>query len=242
MQKRVPLSPQSPNCSSCVLGHVCIPVGMAANDVQKLDELVQQRVRLLKGEALYTPLDTLDAIYSVRYGSLKTQIEDAAGHVQITGFNLPGEILGLDGMLQNRHVSTAIAMEDAEVCVIPLSQIDLVASQLPSLQQQMRGLMSRELERSYQLLAAVGSMRAEQRLAGFLLNLSQRYRALGYSSTEFVLRMSREEIGNYLGLTLETTSRSLSRLARDRVIAIRQREVQLLDPAGLQQLLGREKC
>src|SRR5690606_10427985 len=157
MQKRVPLSPESPNCSTCMLGHVCIPVGMAAADVQQLDKLVQERIRLPKGATLYTQQDKLDAVYSVRYGSVKTQIEDAA------------------------------------VCVIRLSQIDPIAAQLPSLQHQMRRLMSRELERSYQMLASLGSLQSEQRLAGFLLNLSQRYAALGYSSTEFVLRMTREE-------------------------------------------------
>jgi len=242
MQKRVPLSPASPNCSTCVLGHVCVPIGMAAADVRQLDTLVQERVRLPKGTILYTQNDMLDAVYSVRYGSLKTQIEDAAGQVQITGFNLPGEMIGLDGMLEGHHVSTAIATEDAEVCVIRLSQIDQVASQLPSLQHQMRRLMSRELGRSYQLLASLGSMRSDQRLAGFLLNLSQRYATLGYSSTEFVLRMGREEIGNYLGLTLETTSRLFSRFARENLISVHQRDVRLLDIPALKQLVGQDTC
>lgn len=225
-----------------MLGHVCIPIGMAAADVQQLDQLVQERVRLSKGATLFTLQDTLDAIYSVRYGSVKTQIEDAAGHRQIIGFHLPGEIIGLDGMLQGHHVSTAIAMEDTEVCVIRLSQFDQIAAQLPSLQHQMRRLMSRELARSYQTLASLGGLQSDQRLAAFLLNLSQRYAALGYSSTAFVLRMTREEIGNFLGLTLETTSRLFSRLARENLIAIRQREVELLDIPALQKLVGQESC
>ena len=242
MQKRVPLPPEAPNCSTCMLGHVCIPVGMAAAEVEQLDELVKERVRVEKGKPLYVLQDALDAVYGVRYGSIKTQIEDAAGHMQITGFHLPGEIVGLDGMLEGKHVSSAVAMEDSEVCVIRLSQIDQVASHLPSLQHQMRRLMSRELSRSYQMLASLGSMRSEQRLAAFLLNLSQRYAALGYSSTEFVLRMSREEIGNYLGLTLETASRLFSRFAREGLIRINQREVRLLDIPALKQLLGQESC
>ncbi|MVW73063.1 helix-turn-helix domain-containing protein [Bordetella sp. 15P40C-2] len=242
MQKRVALTPDSPDCSTCGLGHICVPVGMAPSDVRQLEELVQERVRLPKGTTLYTQQDTLDAVYSVRYGCLKTQIEDASGHMQITGFHLPGEMVGLDGMLEGHHVSTATALEDSEVCVIRLSQVDLVANQLPSLQQQMRRLMSRELTRSFQFLASIGGMRSEQRLAGFLLNLSQRYSALGYSASEFVLRMSREEIGNYLGLTLETTSRLFSKFAREKLIAIRQRDLQLLDIPALQTLLGREHC
>src|SRR5690606_16006644 len=199
-------------------------------------------------------------------------------------FHLPGEVVGLDGMLEGRHVSTALAMEDSEVCVIRLSQIDHVASHLPPLQHQMRRLMRRELGRSYQMLASLGGMRSErrlaafllslsqryaavghataefalgrayqmlaslggmrsgQRLAAFLLNLSQRYAALGYSSTEFVLRMSREEIGNYLGLTLETASRLFSRFAREGLIKINQREVRLLDVPTLKQMLGQDAC
>ncbi len=225
-----------------MLGHVCVPVGMAAAEVEKLDELVKERVRLEKGKSLYSLNHPLDAVYSVRFGSLKTQLEDATGQIQVTGFHLPGEIVGMDGMLDGKHVSTAVALEDSEVCVIRLVDIDRVAAHLPSLQQQFRRLMSREINRSHQMLASLGSMRSEQRLAAFLLNLSQRYASLGYSSTEFVLRMSREEIGNYLGLTLETVSRLFSRFARDGLIKINQREVRILDLPALKQLLGQEGC
>jgi len=169
-------------------------------------------------------------------------LEDATGQIQITGFHLPGEIVGMDGMLEGKHVSAAVALEDSEVCVIRLNEVDRVASHLPSLQQQFRRLMSREITRSHQMLASLGSMRSEQRLAAFLLNLSQRYASLGYSSTEFVLRMSREEIGNFLGLTLETVSRLFSRFAREGLIKINQREVRILDLPALKQLLGQESC
>ncbi|AOB26403.1 MULTISPECIES: oxygen-responsive transcriptional regulator Btr [Bordetella] len=242
MQRRVPLSPDAAHCSSCMLGHVCVPVGMPANEVEKLDELVKERVRVERGKSLYELDDPLDAVYGVRFGSLKTQLEDSSGQQQITGFHLPGEIVGLDGMLEGKHVSSAVALEDSEVCVIRLPEIDRVSTQLPSLQQQFRRLMSREISRSHQMLATVGAMRSEQRLAAFLLNLSQRYAALGYSSTEFVLRMSREEIGNYLGLTLETVSRLFSRFGREGLIRINQREVRLIDLPGLKQLIGQESC
>ncbi len=242
MQKRVPIAPDAAHCSSCMLGHVCIPVGMAASEVEKLDDLVKERVRVEKGKTLYELDSPLDAVYGLRYGSLKTQLEDATGQFQITGFHLPGEIVGLDGILESRHISNAVALEDSEVCVIRLAEIDRVSGHLPSLQQQFRRLMSREIGRSHQMLATLGSMRSEQRLAAFLLNLSQRYTTLGYSSTEFVLRMSREEIGNYLGLTLETVSRLFSRFGREGLIRINQREVRLQDVAGLRQLLGHEHC
>ncbi|KAG1389359.1 hypothetical protein G6F59_015578 [Rhizopus arrhizus] len=170
MQKRVPVAPDGAHCSACMLGHVCVPVGMAAAEVEKLDELLDH---------------PLDAVYSVRFGSIKTQLEDATGQIQVTGFHLPGEIVGMDGMLEGKHVSAAVALEDSEVCVIRLSDVDRVAAHLPSLQQQFRRLMSREITRSHQMLASLGAMRSEQRLAAFLLNLSQRYASLGYSSTEF---------------------------------------------------------
>ncbi|ARP94989.1 helix-turn-helix domain-containing protein [Bordetella genomosp. 13] len=238
----LPTSPTAGNCSTCMLGHLCVPVGMSQSDVTRLTDLVQTRLRLRSGVRLYTAGDTLDAIYAIRFGSVKTQIEDAAGHVQITGFFLPGELLGMPGMLGGRHLSAAVAMEDSEVCVIRLSDIDRLAAQLPSLQQQVRNLMSREITRSHELVAMLGGTRAEQRLATFLLGLSQRYASLGYSASEFVLRMSRDEIGNYLGLSMETVSRLFSRFARERVIQLAQRDVRILDPVALKALADVEDC
>ncbi|CAM3856504.1 CRP/FNR family transcriptional regulator [Kerstersia gyiorum] len=241
MAKRVLLPSEAVHCSSCMLGHVCLPIGMSTHDVAKLDGLIKERLRIEKGKPLYTLNEPLTAIYSVRIGTLKTQIENAQGQFQITGFHLPGEIVGLDGMIEGHHVSTAVALEDAEVCVIRLEDMDNLARHLPSLQQQVLRLMSREISRSHQMLMALGSMRAEQRLAAFLLNLSTRLSALGYSSTEFVMRMSREEIGNYLGLALETVSRLFSRFAREELIRVNQRQVQLLDKEKLHKLIEKEK-
>lgn len=213
---------------------------MNRGEVEQLDELVQERVRLRKGGVLFNLGDPADVVYALRFGSLKTQLEDASGHLQITSFLLPGEIVGMDGLLTNSHVSNAVALEDSELCVMPIADIDTIARQLPVLQQQFRKLMSKEINRSHQLLMSLGTLRSEQRLAAFLVNHSQRLAALGYSSTEFVLRMSRDEIGNYLGLTLETVSRLFSRFAREHLIRIHQREVLLLDLPALQSLSGAE--
>jgi CRP/FNR family transcriptional regulator len=221
------------------MGSVCLPVGMPSTEVAKLDELVKERLRVEKGPSLFQHGTALDALFSVRTGSMKSQIVEASGQQQITGFFLPGEIVGLDGMLDGIHSSTAIAMEDSEVCVVKLEDIDEISRYVPSLQHQVRRLMSKEIARSHQVLLALGSMRSEQRLAAFLINLSQRLTALGYSPTDFVMRMSREEIGNYLGLTLETISRLFSRFARDGVIRVNQREVKILDMAALNELLGK---
>lgn len=236
MQKKIPVPSDSTRCSTCMLNEVCLPVGMSRGDVERLDELIKERIRLPKGSALYNIGDPADAIYGVRSGSLKTQLEGSSGQLQITGFLLPGEIVGMDGLLENKHVSHAIALEDSEVCVIRLNEMDAIARQLPALQHQFRRLMSKEINRSHQLLMAIGSLRSEQRLAAFLLNLSQRLATLGYSPNEFLLRMTREEIGNYLGLTLETVSRLFSRFSREGLLRIQQREVRILDMRGLHEL------
>jgi CRP/FNR family transcriptional regulator len=239
MLKRVPVTSESPHCSTCMMGSVCLPVGMSSSEVAQLDELVKERLRIEKGQPLFEHGTVLDALFGLRTGSIKTQIIEASGQHQITGFFLPGEIVGLDGMMDGLHSSTAVAMEDSEVCVIKLEAIDEISRHVPSLQHQVRRLMSKEIARSHQVLLALGSMRSEQRLAAFLINLSQRLAALGYSSTDFIMRMSREEIGNYLGLTLETVSRLFSRFAREGVIRVSQREVKILDMVALNELVGK---
>ncbi|NYT57434.1 fumarate/nitrate reduction transcriptional regulator Fnr [Alcaligenaceae bacterium] len=238
MQKRITVTPDSTRCSTCMLNEICLPIGMQRGDISKLDELIKERIRVPKGSALFRLGDATDAVYGIRSGSLKTQLEDASGQVQITGFLLPGEIIGMDGLVDNTHVSHAIALEDSEVCVIRIDELDELSHHLPILQQQLRRLMSKEITRAHQLVMSLGALRSEQRLAAFLINLSQRLATLGYSSTEFILRMSREEIGNYLGLTLETVSRLFSRFARDGVIRVHQREVHILDMQGLKVLSG----
>ncbi len=241
MQKHVPVNIESVHCSTCMMGHVCLPTGMPAHEIEKLDNLVKDRIRIEKGEALYRTGETLNALFGLRLGSIKTQLEEANGQQQITGFFLPGEIIGLDGMIEGQHTSTAVAMEDSEVCVVRIQDIDEISRHVPSLQHQVRRLMSKEIGRSHQVLLALGSMRSEQRLASFLINMSQRLSALGYSSTDFVMRMGREEIGNYLGLTIETVSRLFSRFAREGLIHVSQREVRILDMAALTELL-RKPC
>lgn len=236
--KHVPVSPESTHCSTCMMGDVCLPTGMSSQEVERIDELVKERIRIPKGQTLFFKGQKLEALYGLRIGSLKTVVQDVSGHVQITGFFLPGEIVGLDGMLDGQHDSNAMALEDSEVCVVKLSDIDRVGMYVPTLQQQIRRLMSKEIVRSHQVLLALGSMRSEQKLASFLFNLSQRLSALGYSSTDFVMRMSREEIGNYLGLTIETVSRLFSRFTRDGLIQVNHKEVHILDLNAIKELAG----
>lgn len=236
-----PISVNAPptRCSTCSLGQICLPVGMTAQDVEKMDALVQDRVRVRKGETLYRLGDPLTAVYAIRFGTLKTHVTVEDGRAQITGFHLPGEVVGFDGLIDMRHASDATALEDTEVCVVRYNELQVLSASLPSLQHQFVRLMSKEITQDQQMLITLGSMRAEERLAGFLVNLSERLSTRGYSHSEFVLRMSREEIGSYLGLKLETVSRLFSRFAEAGLIQIRQRHVKLVDMDGIRQLIGR---
>ncbi|TWG79611.1 CRP/FNR family transcriptional regulator [Cupriavidus gilardii J11] len=239
MLNPIPLQDTSTRCSTCSLGQLCLPVGMSARDVEKMDSLVQERIRVRKGETLYRMGDALTAVYAVRFGTLKTHLTMEDGRSQISGFYLPGEVVGFDGLTEMRHASDATALEDAEVCVVRYDELQTLSAALPSLQHQFMRLMSKEITQDQMMLITLGSMRAEERLAGFLVNLSERLSARGYSPSEFVLRMSREEIGSYLGLKLETVSRLFSRFAEAGLIQIRQRHVKLVDMQGIRQIIGR---
>lgn len=236
MRKHLLLNEKSVQCTSCMLGHLCMPRGMNHSDVMRLNQIIKERIRLSKGDFLFKANDELSAIYSIRSGSIKMQLEHESGHVQITGFFLPGEVLGLDSISSGQYLSNAIALEDTEVCVMRMETLDSLAEEAPALQTQLRKLLSHEISRSHTMILSLGAMRSSQRFACFLLNVSDRYGALGYSPNEFVLRMSREEIGSFLGLTLETISRLFSRFQREGIIRIQQREVTLLDREALQAL------
>jgi CRP/FNR family transcriptional regulator len=225
-------------CSTCVLGQFCLPLGLSAMEVAQVDTLVKDRVQLHKGDTLYRHGEPLNAMYSVRFGTLKTEHSLPDGRAQIIGFHMPGEILGLDGIGEHQYQANAIALEESEVCIIRFSEFENLASQIPSLQHQFHRILSRELTQDQRHLLSLGTLRAEERLAGFLINLSQRYAARGYECTEFDLKMSREDIGSYLGIQIETVSRMLSRFTESGLLQIKQRHVKLIDIEGLYQLAG----
>ena len=239
-----PISITNPanKCSTCVLGQFCLPVGLSAEEVDRIDSLVTERVRLKKGDALYRQGDTLSAVYGIKFGSLKTEYALPDGREQITGFHLPGEMLGLDGIGNNQYQSNAIALEDSEACVVKFNEFETLARQIPSLQQQFHRILSKELTQDQRHLLSLGSLRAEERLASFLLNFSDRLAARGYSPSEYHLRMSREEIGSYLGIQLETVSRLFSRFSESGLIQIKQRHIKLIDMNGLLELTGKSSA
>jgi len=213
-----------------------MPFGLSSDELTKIDTLVGSRRRVRKGEALYDVGETCTALYAVWVGSLKTSVLADDGREQVTGYQLPGDIVGLDGIGHDRHASRAAALEDSEMCVLPFHRLEPLARQVPALQQNLQRVLSREISREQSIMLLLGSMRAEERVAAFLLDLSARYRRLGYSATQYVLRMTREEIGSYLGLKLETVSRLLSRFQQEGIIRIQGRDVTLLDQPALRQL------
>lgn len=229
-------------CSTCVLGQFCLPVGLNPEEIDRIDSLITERVRLKKGDALYRQGDTLSAVYGIKFGSLKTEYALPDGREQITGFHLPGEMLGLDGIGNNQYQSNAIALEDSEACVVKFNEFETLARQIPSLQQQFHRILSKELTQDQRHLLSLGSLRAEERLASFLLNFSDRLAARGYSPSEYHLRMSREEIGSYLGIQLETVSRLFSRFSESGLIQIKQRHIKLIDMNGLLELTGKSSA
>lgn len=229
-------------CSSCNLRELCLPVGLDAADMQRLDSLVERRRSLRRGEALYSAGEAFSTLYAVRTGFFKTRVAAEDGRDQVTGFQMAGELLGFDGIGTERHTCDAIALEDSQVCMIPFAQLEALSRQFGDLQRQLHKVMSREIVRDHGVMLLLGSMRAEERLATFLLNLTQRLQARGFSPTALVLRMTREEIGSYLGLKLETVSRAFSKFQDDGVLEVRQRQLRVLDEAALRQLVNGSPC
>jgi CRP/FNR family transcriptional regulator, anaerobic regulatory protein len=229
-------------CSSCNLRELCLPVGMANDQLERLDELVGQRRGVARGEPLFRAGDAFQSLYAVRTGFFKTCVASEDGREQVTGFQMAGEVLGLDGIGTDRHTCDAVALEDSQVCVIPYQQLEDLTRELSDLQHQFHKIMSREIVRDHGVMLLLGSMRAEERLAAFLLNLTQRLRARGFSASSLVLRMTREEIGSYLGLKLETVSRAFSKFQEDGVLEVKQRQITVLDPSKLQKLVGAAPC
>ena len=230
-------------CANCNLRELCMPVGLPPADLERIEQLIATRRRVARGEMLFRSGDRFDALYALRLGFMKSQVNTPDGREQVTGFHMAGEIVGLDGIGTDSHTCDVVALEDTEVCVIPYNRVEEVADSVPILRQHFHKVMSREIVRDHGVMLLLGSMHAEERLAAFLLNLSQRFEARGYSRTEFVLRMTRAEIGSFLGLKLETVSRALSRFATDGLLEVNQKHVRILNPAGLREVVdGRTDC
>ena len=224
-------------CSNCNLRELCLPMGLSDADLAHIDRLVSSRRAVRRGAALFRAGDPFVSLFAVRIGFFKTRIAAEDGRDQVTGFQMAGELLGLDGISSDRHSCDAVALEDSEVCMIPYARLEEVSRDVVGLQRQFHKVMSREIVREHGVMLLLGGVRAEARLAAFLLNLAQRLQARGFSASSMVLRMTRAEIGSYLGLKLETVSRGFSRFQEDGLLEVRQRDIRVLDEAGLRRLV-----
>ena len=229
-------------CSNCNLRELCMPIGLDVVDMQKLDEVVATRRHVKQGELLFRDGEEFKSLFAIRTGFFKTSVATPDGLEQVTGFQMAGEIIGLDGIVTDQHSCNAIALEDADVCVMPFSNVEELSRDFPVLQRHVHKVMSREIVRENSMMMMIGNMRSEERLAVFLLNLVQRLHARGFSQAEIILRMSREDIASYLGMKLETVSRAFSRLSDEGIIEVKQRYVGILNPQALKKIVNPRAC
>jgi CRP/FNR family transcriptional regulator len=225
-------------CSNCNMRELCMPVDLTQDELDRIDRVIGARRKVKRGETLYHNGEKFSNLYAIRTGFFKTCITSEDGRDQVTGFQMAGEIIGLDGIVHDHHTCDAIALEDAEICAMPFAQIEDLSREVNALQHHVHKIMSREIVREHGVMLLLGSMRAEERLAAFLLNLAQRLHARGFSKSELVLRMTREEIGSFLGLKLETISRTFSKFVEDGIVDVKQRHVHILNTQALQEIVN----
>ena len=229
-------------CSNCNLRELCMPIGFNTDDMKRLDEVVATRRKIKQGERLFSNGDVFTSLFAIRTGFFKTCISSEDGREQVTGFQMAGEIMGLDGIVSDHHSCNAVALEDSDVCVMPFANVEELSREFPIMQRHVHKIMSREIVRENGVMMLLGNMRAEERLAAFLLNLIQRLHARGFSQSEIVLRMTREEIGSYLGLKLETVSRAFSKFSEDGIIEVKQRYVRIIEADALKKIFNPQTC
>jgi CRP/FNR family transcriptional regulator len=225
--------PGGASCSTCAMRASCLPEGLTPGETERVEALICSSRTIRNGEPLYRAGDSFQSIYAVRAGSFKTVVMHRDGREQVTGFNLAGDVLGLDGICSGRHSCDALAIEDSKVCIIPFHLLEAMCRDIKALQQHVHRMMGGEIVREATLMMLLGTMSADQRVATFLLNLSGKLKSRGYSQAEFHLRMTREEIGSYLGMKLETVSRMLSKFQKDGLLDTHGKQIRILDREGL---------
>jgi CRP/FNR family transcriptional regulator len=226
------------SCSGCRLSPICLPIALQAPDIERLDAIVQRGRPLRKGDYVYREGQPFNSVYAVRSGTLKAYSTTDSGEEQVIGFYLPGEIFGMDGLSKNKHISSAVALETAAICEIPFDRLSELSIRIPSLQRHFFQLMSQEIAQDQQLLGQLSKNTAEQRIAALLLSISARNARRKLSATHFRLPMSRTDIGNYLGVTVETVSRTFSRFQKMGLLISDGREIALASAENLRLIAG----
>jgi CRP/FNR family transcriptional regulator len=220
-------------CSTCTTRYLCVPEGLSAVHTVSLETVISNSRPLRRGETLFRDGDPFDALFAVRCGSLKTAVMHANGREQVTGLYLGGDTLGMDGIGERRHACTAIALEDSSVCVIPYALLERTCRETGAIQRRLHQILSREILREMRQMVLLTTARADARVAQFLLDFSTRLARQGYAAADFTLRMTRDDLGSYLGMTLETVSRTLSRLQKRGLIDTKGKTIRIHDFDGL---------
>lgn len=228
----------SVTCSTCRLNELCLPLALNKTEIHQLDEIVERNRPYKKGDHLYRQNDDFKSVYAVRSGSFKSYVLSDNGQSRVTGFYLPGEIIGMDGIASKNYANSTQSLEHSSICEIPFTQLEKLSHQLPNLQHHFFAIMGNEIAKDQQIHTLLSSYTAEERTASFLLGLSARFARVGLSPTRFLLPMTRSDIGEYLGLTVETVSRIFTALQRKGLIAVNNREIELLDLDALKGLIG----
>lgn len=226
------------SCGNCGLQQLCLPASIGGDDLPRLEQVVEVKKSLDREQALYAAGQPFRALYVVRSGAFKTSVADSQGEMQVLGFHLPGEIMGLDAIASGRHLCSAEALMKSSACEVPYDKLEEVAHELPGLQQQLMRVISREVQHDQRHLVMIGRRVALERLGIFLHSLSQRLERVRRDPHLFVLPMSRRDLANYLGLAIETISRLFSRLSEMGVIAVEGKTIRILDPVKLRELAG----
>ncbi len=230
---------QQPNhvaCRDCSLSSLCLPAALNLKDIDQLDRIIKRGRPLKKGAYLFLEGDSFTSIYIVRSGAIKTYNATNEGEEQITAFYLPSEILGLSGLDTNIYPVSAQAIETTMVCEVPFDQMELLSNEFPELRRHMMRLMSKKIREDQQMMMLLSKKNAYERIATFLINLASRFRRRGFSSQSFRIAMSRNEMGNYLGLAVETVSRVFTRFQKNGLISAVGKEIEILEPAELYSL------
>lgn len=225
-------------CKNCTLSALCLPMGLTPEDVERLDSIVKRNRPLHRGDYLFRAGERFRSLYVVKTGSVKTYAPNEEGGEQVLGFHLPGEIIGLDAIEKEAHACSAKVLETSAICEVPFSRFEELSSTIPSLQHQMYRLLSKEISHDTEMLLLLGKKSAEERLATFLLSMSKRLRKRGLCATDFYLSMSRHEIGNYLGLAVETVSRLFTRFQDEGLLRVDRKHVELIDLDALEAIVS----
>lgn len=233
-----PLRGTQPHCQTCSLNALCLPLSLNDADMERLDDIIRRGRPIQKGQLLFQQGEPFQSVFAVRTGALKTYTLASNGEEQITGFHLASELVGLSGYDNGSYPLTAKALETTTVCEIPLPQLDTLADDLPDLRKQLMRTMGTEIRHDQNMMLLLSKKNAEERVASFLLDISQRYARRGFSANHFRLPMSRVDISNYLGLAVETISRVFTRFQKNGLIETQGKEVILQDLEMLREMAG----